>query len=68
MRFIFMATDYFNKWIGAKPFLKTEAVDAIRFVKRNILYGLGVPKVMMVDNEPQFHSQAFRELCIEYST
>lgn len=50
MCFIFVATNYFSKWIEAKPFLKIEAVDAIGFVKMNILYRFKVSKGLAIDN------------------
>lgn len=67
MHFIFVAGDYFSKWIEAEPFFKIEAVDTIRFVKRNILYGFGVPKALVMDNGSQFDNQAFRGLCNKHS-
>lgn len=49
-----------------EPVVKIEVVNAIRFVRSNILYRFRVLKVLVMDNRNQFDSQAFKDLCKEF--
>ena len=45
-----VGTDYFTKWVEAKPLANIKDADAKRFVWRNIVTRFGVPQVLISDN------------------
>ena len=57
--------DYFTKWVEAEPLANIRDADAKRFVWRNIVTRFGVPRVLILDNELQFDSKAFRRYYYE---
>ena len=58
-----VGTDYFMKWVEAKPLANIKDVDAKRFVWKNIVTWFGVPHVLISDNSLQFDSKIFRSYC-----
>lgn len=66
-RFLIVATDYFTKWVKAKPLIQISERDAERFVWKNIITRFGIPWVLVTDNEKQFEGKAFRSLCERFS-
>lgn len=66
LRFILVATNYFNKWIEAEAFIRIETKDVVKFVRRNIMFRFGIPKTLAMDNVSQFNSAKFRKMCEEY--
>ena len=64
-RYLPVGTDYFTKWVEAKPLANIKDADAKRFVWRNIVTRFGVPRVLISDNGLQFDSKAFRRYCCE---
>ena len=55
-----VGTDYFTKWVEAKPLANIRDVDAKKFIWRNIVTRFGVPHALVSDNGFQFDSKAFR--------
>ncbi|XP_057506540.1 uncharacterized protein LOC130789741 [Actinidia eriantha] len=49
-RFLLAATDYFTKWVEAKPVAQIREVDVIKFIRRNILSIFGIPRAFVSDN------------------
>ena len=64
-RYLLVDTDYFTKWVEAKPLANIRDANAKRFVWRNIVTRFGVPWVLISDNGLQFDSKAFRRYCCE---
>ena len=59
-KYLLVGTDYFTKWVEAKPLANIRNVDAKRFVWKNIVTRFGVPQVLISDNGLQFDSKMFR--------
>uniref|UniRef100_A0A2N9G4H4 Uncharacterized protein n=1 Tax=Fagus sylvatica TaxID=28930 RepID=A0A2N9G4H4_FAGSY len=58
-RFLIIATDYFTKWIEAKPLSHIRDVDAKRFLWETIITRFGIPWTVNLDNAyPQANGQA----------
>ena len=66
-RLILVGTDYFTKWVKSEPLTNIRDVDAKRFVWKNILTRFGIPHTLILDNELQFDSKAFKRSCYELS-
>ncbi|KAK0593742.1 hypothetical protein LWI29_028135 [Acer saccharum] len=61
-----VAMDYFTKWVEAKLLVHITEENTTSFVKKNILYRLGIPNTIITDNGTQFNDKKFRELCDKY--
>ena len=59
-RYLLVGTDYFTKWVEAKPLANIRDVDAKKFIWKNIVTRFGVPH-----NGLQFDSKVFRRYCSE---
>ena len=64
-RYLLVGTDYFTKWVEAKPLANIRDADAKRFVWRNIVTRFGVPRTLISNNGLQFDSKAFRRYYCE---
>ena len=64
-RYLLVGTDYFTKWVEAKPLANITDVDVKRFVWKNFVTRFGVPHVLISDNGLQFDSKMFRKYCGE---
>ncbi|XP_030963788.1 uncharacterized protein LOC115984946 [Quercus lobata] len=64
-RYLLVDTDYFTKWIKAKPLANIRDVDAKKFIWRNIVTRFGVPRTLVSDNGLQFDNKAFKRYCCE---
>ena len=64
-KYLLVDTDYFTKWVKAKPLANIRDVDAKRFVWKNIVTRFGIPHVLISDNGLQFDSKMFRKYCGE---
>ncbi|GKV15421.1 hypothetical protein SLEP1_g26217 [Rubroshorea leprosula] len=52
--FIIVATDYFTKWVEAKPMKKVDQTDIIKFLKEDIIHKFGLPETVTSDQETVF--------------
>ena len=59
-RYLLVGIDYFTKWVEAEPLANTRDVDAKKFIWKNIFTRFGVPHTLILDNDLQFDSKAFR--------
>ena len=59
-KYLLICTDYFAKWVEAKPLANIRDVDVKRFIWTNIVTRFGVPYVLISDNDLQFNSKAFK--------
>ena len=48
--FIIVATDYFTKWVEAKPYKEVSEFDVIQFIKEMIVHRFGIPQSITMDN------------------
>ncbi|GKU89586.1 hypothetical protein SLEP1_g3710 [Rubroshorea leprosula] len=54
--FIIVATDYFTKWVEAKPMKKVNQYDVIKFIKEDIIHRFGLPETITIDQGTVFVS------------
>ena len=64
-KYLLVGTDYFSKWVEAKPLANIRDVDAKIFVWKNIVTRFGVPYMLILDNGLQFDNKIFRSYCGE---
>ena len=64
-RYLLVSTDYFTKWVKAKPLGNIRDVDANRFVWKNIVTRFEFPHTLISDNGLQFDSKAFWRYCCD---
>ena len=62
-KLLLVATDYFSKWIEAEAFSSIKDKDVTQFIWKNIVCWFGYPRSIVSDNEPQFDSRVYRNLC-----
>ena len=58
-RFLNVAIDYFTKWLEEEPMTTIREAKVTSFVWKNIIYRLGVPRVIISDNGKQFDNPKF---------
>ena len=64
-QWLLVGTDYFTKWVEAESLVNIRDLNAKRFVWKNIVTRFGIPHTLILDNEVQFDSKAFRRYCYE---
>ena len=60
-KLLLVATDYLSKWIEADAFESIKDRDVTRFIWKNIVYRLGIPRSIVSDNGLQFDSRVYRD-------
>ena len=58
-----VATDYFNKWIEVEAFASIKDKDVTQFIWKSIVCRFDIPRSIVLDNEPQFDSRAYKNFC-----
>lgn len=53
-QFLVVAVDYFTKWVEAEPLTKISQDEMIYFIWKNICCWLGLPRIIISNNGPQF--------------
>ena len=46
-RFLLAAIDYFTEWVEAEPLVQIREMGMIRFIKRNILFAVSIPRAFI---------------------
>ena len=64
-KLLLVTTDYFSKWIEADAFPTIKDKDVTQFIWKNIVCRFGIPRSIVSDNGPQFHSRIYRDFCQE---
>ena len=64
-KYLLVGTDYFTKWIEAKPLANIRDVDVKKFLWKNIVTHFGIPHTLVSDNGLQFDSKSFKRYCCE---
>ncbi|XP_058185776.1 uncharacterized protein LOC131303001 [Rhododendron vialii] len=65
-KFLITATNYFSKWVEAKPLVTITEADVCRFVWQNIVTRFGVPYAIVSDNGSQFVGKDLTSFCAEF--
>jgi hypothetical protein len=68
LKFTFVAVEYFTKWIEARAVSTITSKTTQKFFWQNIVCHFGVPSELTVDNDKQFDSQDFKDLCFSIVT
>jgi hypothetical protein len=63
LKFVFVAVEYFIKWIKARAVSTITAKTAQKFFWQNIVCRFGLPSELIVDNGKQFDNQDFWDFC-----
>ena len=64
-KYLLVGIDYFIKWVEAEPLANNRDVDAKRFFWKNIVIRFGISHTLILDNDLQFDSKAFRKYCCD---
>ncbi|CAA7040023.1 unnamed protein product [Microthlaspi erraticum] len=73
-QYLLVLTDYFTKWIEAKPYQQTTELEVRKFIWKDIICRHGLPFEIVTDNGSQFIARTFKDFCkkwnirITYST
>ncbi|XP_020413503.1 uncharacterized protein LOC109947520 [Prunus persica] len=60
--FIIVATDYFTKWVEAKPVKSTASQEIITFIEEQIIQRFGIPESITTDRGSSFISGEMLEM------
>ncbi|CAL8168058.1 unnamed protein product [Prunus armeniaca] len=60
--FIIVATDYFTKWVEAKPVKSTTSQEIINFIEEHIVQRFGIPKSITTDRRTSFISREMLDM------
>ena len=59
-KFLFVATNYFTKWVEVEAYTSIKDKDVSKFLWKNIVCRFKIPQTIIADNGQQFDSIAFR--------
>jgi hypothetical protein len=59
---LLVAIDKFTKWIEARPLAKIGSKQVVSFV-HDIIFRVGVPSFIIIDNDTQFIGEKFLDFC-----
>ena len=65
LRFLIVAIDYFTKWVEAELVTAITWAKITSFLWKNIIYGFGVPRIIISDIGKQFDNLNFQKFCQE---
>ncbi|CAL8175153.1 unnamed protein product [Prunus armeniaca] len=60
--FIIVATDYFTKWVEAKPIKSTTSQEIITFIEEQIIQRFGIPESITTDKGSSFISREMLDI------
>ena len=63
---MFVATDYFKKWVEAIPMKKVEQKDVISFIKEHIIHRFRISHTITTDQETMFTDDEMKEFMEDY--
>lgn len=66
-KFIFVAIDYFSKWIEIEDVASITNQDISRIFQKHVIHRFGIPRVVISDNGIPFTRRAFQNLCFALS-
>ncbi|XP_077219701.1 uncharacterized protein LOC143853887 [Tasmannia lanceolata] len=62
-RMMYVAIDYFTKWVEAKAVKKITSGETKNFFYHDIICRFGIPRTLVTDNGSQFASRRFKDFC-----
>jgi transposase InsO family protein len=62
---LIFVTDYFTKWVEAKPLANIRDSDSIKFVWKSIVMRSSIPRAIISNNSTQFNNKPFKRYCAE---
>ena len=65
-RFIFVAIDYFTKWVEAASYKSVTKKVVADFVRNNLICRFGVPESIITNNGANLNSHLMRETCEQF--
>nr|XP_019066935.1 uncharacterized protein LOC101255278 [Solanum lycopersicum] len=65
-RFIFVAIDYFTKWVEAASYKSITKKVVADFVRNNSICRFGVPESIITDNGANLNSHLMKEICEQF--
>ncbi|PKA55499.1 hypothetical protein AXF42_Ash006701 [Apostasia shenzhenica] len=65
LRHTLIATDYFSKWVEAKPMAQPTSSGVKSFIWTQLIYRFRVPLSLVCDNGTAFTGRSVRDLCFE---
>ena len=65
LKFLVVGINYFTEWVEAELLATITEKSICSFVRRNMIYRYGIPRVLVSDNGKQFDHSAFRDFCLE---
>ncbi|XP_077223077.1 uncharacterized protein LOC143856695 [Tasmannia lanceolata] len=60
---LYVAINYFTKWVEVKAVARPNFKATVKFFYHDVVCCLGIPKVFVTDNRPQFASAEFCRFC-----
>ncbi|KAI5311284.1 hypothetical protein L3X38_000038 [Prunus dulcis] len=60
--FIIVATNYFTKWVEAKPIKSTTSQEIITFIEEQIVQRFGIPESITTDKGTSFISREMQDM------
>ena len=60
LKYLVVVVDYSTKWIEVEPLAKLTTKNVLRFFKRKILAGFGVPALVVSNNGTQFTDRRYQ--------
>ena len=64
-KFLYVAIDYFIKWMEAELVAQIIEFKARDFVWKCIIYRFGLPRMIIIDNDKQFNNKKFKKFLVE---
>ncbi|KAK8655269.1 hypothetical protein V6N13_107857 [Hibiscus sabdariffa] len=65
-RFIFVAIDYFTKWVKAASYASVTRAIVVRFLKKEIICRYGMPERIISDNAKNLNNTAIEGVCKQF--
>ena len=63
-KYLFVAVDYFTKWIEAEAVFSITIAEGRRFIWRNIITRFGIPCAIIFDNDKQFDTNKLTDYLV----
>ena len=65
-KYIVLAVDYMSKWVEVIPTITCDAKVVLRFIRSNIFFRFGTPRVVISDEGSHFYNNLFVSLLTKY--
>ncbi|XP_057976008.1 uncharacterized protein LOC131163438 [Malania oleifera] len=65
-RFIFLAIDYFTKWVEAASYSNVTQNVINRFIRRELICRYGIPERIISDNAKNLNNEVMTKLCSQF--